>query len=196
MDLDKIKNTWQKTEIKPQLSEESIEKILSQKGRSAFRSIRSHKTFNMIGTFVFIFLGILLCRNAIVYDELNKIFPFFITASAILGFIGNLYERSILKKVDFSTMSIISIAKAANTYQVYAQRKKKIMIVWTVLVVITIVYPHSVRWDSTTLVVIGIIGFIFIAGSSHWIYMRTIQKHLNILQKEIDEAEEGSRIEK
>ncbi len=189
MDLDKIKNTWQNTEIKSSLTEENIQQILSQKGQSAFNKI---KFYEKTGIILFPLLIILNIYFIVAVNRLNVevslLLPYFFTISSLSFWIWNIYKFVFLKRINLDTANIMSILRAVETYKKYMSSETIILLIWITIFIVLLMVQLPPTITTSTKVIIGSISWIVIVVTITAAYQATTKRNLQKLEKEINKT--------
>jgi hypothetical protein len=110
MDLDNLKKAWLETEIKPTIDECKIQRMLDNKGQSAYaKLIKYDKLFLrllILCAFADIFLFYLHYIPGIIYFVL-----------LVYSLYWQLYKLRIMKKTDLSEMTILEVSKRITKYK-------------------------------------------------------------------------------
>jgi len=110
MDLDNLKKTWQETQVKPTIDECKIQKMLDNRGQSAFeRLIRYDK--------IFLWLLIPCVFASILFYYMHPIPGIIYSIVLVYGFCWQIYKLRFMKKVDLSEMGILEVSKCITKYK-------------------------------------------------------------------------------
>lgn len=110
MDLDNIKKTWQETEIKPTIDERKIQKMLGNKGQSAFeRLIKYDKLFLRLLIPCF-FAGMLFFYMHYIPGTIYFIMM-------VYSFFLQRYKLKFMGAINLSEMGILEVSKAITKYK-------------------------------------------------------------------------------
>lgn len=189
MDLDKIKNTWQNTEIKSSLTEENIQQILSQKGQSAFNKIKFYEKTGIILFPLLIILNIyfIVAVNRL-NVEVNLLLAYFFTISSLSFWIWNIYKFVFLKRINLDTANIMSILRAVETYKKYMSSETIILLIWITIFIVLLMVQLPPTITTSTKVIIGSISWIVIVVTITAAYQATTKRNLQKLEKEINKT--------
>lgn len=133
MDLDSIKKTWQEANIKPTIDESKIQKMLDNKGKSAYANLLKYDKCFLWLLIPCVFAGVLFyCMH-----PLPGILYF---ALLIPAFFWQLYKISYLKKADVSKMGILEISKGVTRYKKFLVYEIIIGAVWIVAFSVSYIY--------------------------------------------------------
>lgn len=185
MDLDNIKKTWQETEMKPAIDEKKIEKMISNKGQSAFNSLLKHERNGIIMLLVCIPLGYLI---------FNKYLPVMIVylSSIVVGLVWQVYKFRKLKEIDMSAMSITDISNRTYSYRKTLMKELAIGIVWLISFIILFGYFELLSYTShyNDVLIILIIMTIIALVAVIILYKILYWKNLKKLEESIKEVQE------
>lgn len=189
MDLNKIKDTWQNTEIKVRLNEEKIQQMVSSKGQSAFSKLKYYENLELI-VFPFIILLNITFIAAVQYLKTNIsiILPTFTAGSCFCFWIWSIYKFRFLKKVNLIKMNIIDIVKAVDIYKKYMRKEYIIILVWITIFAILCVWQTSTLLTLEVRIMIGIVVWAITILATNAAYTSTTKKHLKQIEKEIDKT--------
>lgn len=110
MDLDKLKKTWQETNITPKLDESSIEKMLNNQGKGAIAALLHTEK-------LFFKLLIISCLLGCLLEFSNRGISIFFICLLIPGSAWAIYKIKILKQMDPLGMGILEIAKSIAKFK-------------------------------------------------------------------------------
>jgi MFS family permease len=186
MDLDNIKKTWQQTDLKPTIGEEKIQKMLDNKGQSAFNSIMRYEKYGII--------GLIIC-TLVAYPLFSRYMPvfYFYLIACIIGIIWQIHKFSLLKNANIAELSI---TKAAKFYYQYKGMIIKELIISCVLFFFFIMifgyFELAPRWNTghfkNYLVIFGvsvIVGVVFgvvFFKKIYWNNLKRIEKSLKEIE--------------
>ncbi|GAB6010379.1 hypothetical protein [Dysgonomonas reticulitermitis] len=189
MDLDNIKKTWQQTDLKPTIGEEKIQKMLGNKGQSAFNSIMRYEKYSIIGLIACILIAYPL------FSRHMPVFYFYLIA-CIIGIIWQVYKFSLLKNANIAELSI---TKAAKFYYQYKGMIIKELIISCVLFFFFVVlfgyFELAPKWNTghfqysliifVISMIIGLFVGLFLFRKLYWRQFKKIEKSL----KEVEDFE-------
>lgn len=110
MDLDNLKKTWQETEVKPTIDECKIQKMLDNKGQSAFEKLIKYDK-------IFLWLLIPCIFGGIFFYYMHPIPGIIYSIVLIYGFLWQSYKLKFMKKADLSEMTILEASKCITKYK-------------------------------------------------------------------------------
>lgn len=184
MDLDKLKKTWQETDITPNLDDSSIERMLNNQGRGAIAALlHTEKLFFKI--------LIISCLFGCLLEFFNRGISIFFICLLIPGSAWTIYKINLLKKIDPLKMGILEISKAI------AKFKKALL--WEIgagfiiVPIFAIVYVQFLSRDSAgedfdLKRIAMIVGFIaMVAGISIPIYKNMYFNNIKKIEESIKE---------
>ncbi|WP_163357811.1 hypothetical protein [Dysgonomonas sp. 25] len=112
MELDKLKESWLKAEVKSSISEEKIQRMVNNRGKSAFNSLLRTEKIMLFLLFPCLFFSVYLYPkvpiSSVVYAILIP-----------LGIIWQFYKLNHLRKIDFTNMNILEVSKLINKYKLF-----------------------------------------------------------------------------
>jgi len=174
MELDKLKNTWEKvSEIDAKPSDEQILNLLKSSNKSIWRGIVKREKIGFILAFIF---SILYC---LLFLEGVKV-PLMLIAYFIVWPIWQLFKWMYLRKIDVINSDILSISKYANKYRDFYIYEGIITVIWFILLIV--ILPLKASSDFTILSkYLMIVGFFIVMVvlayySSKYRYKTTIGK--------------------
>lgn len=183
MDLDNIKKTWQQAELKPTIGEEKIQKMLDNKGQSAFNSIIRYEKFGII--------GLIICL-LVAYPVFSRHMPVFYTylITCLLGVAWQIYKFRTLKNANIADAGITDVAKLYYRYRKMIIKEFIVGLVWFLFFVILLGYLElSPKWGTNHfknyLIIfvismsIGILVGVFLYKKIYWNNLKRIEESLN-----------------
>lgn len=182
MDLDNIKKSWQKADIKPIVSEDKIQKMIDNKGKSAFNSLLRYEKFGIILLILCIPLGL------IVFEKYAPVSAFY-ACSVLLGLCWQIYKFVKLKQIDMATMGITEISERFLWYRKAIAKELAIGIVWFIVIVLFIGYlefsshiekdyiPHLIIFISC--MTLAFIGVLLTYKMLYWKNIKKMQDSIN-----------------
>lgn len=192
MDLDNIKKVWQVTDIKPAISDEKIQKILDNKGKSAFEKLVKYEKIGLI-------LGAICIPISFTFRDTATII--FYLCSILLILIWQVYKYKFLKGINLSEMGIIEISTKINRYKKYISREFIIGIAWAFAftgfwcfnVIYKDISKNTLENSMTPLIVICIVYVVMLSTLIviAWALYKTMYTtNIAALEKSIKESEE------
>lgn len=184
MDLDKLKKTWQETNITPNLDDSSIERMLNNQGKGAIAALLHTEK-------LFFKLLIISCLIGCALELFHTYISIFFVALLIPGSAWAIYKINLLKKIDPLAMGILEISKAIAHY-------KKILI-WEILTSLPLLIlffalyiPFIIKPIDTTLpkhfVLIGVIvSIVLVAAICIPIYKNMYFNNIKKIEESIKE---------
>ncbi len=189
MDLDNIKKTWQATEIKPDIDDDKIQKMISNEGKSAFNSLLK------VEKFAFFLMIPCLAIGVLVSCCMHLLFGIFYSVLVVGGAFWQIYKINFLKRIDLSIMSILDVSKEITRYKKYII--KEIIFGFILVLPLFIIYTYFVlpsmypALDNSVkkliMLAIGIGGTIII---SYLVYRILYIKNIHKIEKSVKENEE------
>lgn len=187
MDLDNIKKTWQQADLKPTIGEEKIQKMLDNKGQSAFNSIMRYEKYGIIGLIICVLVA---------YPLFSRYMPmfYFYLITCIIGIGWQIYKFRLLKKANIAELSITKAAKFYYQYKGMIIKELLIGCVWFFLLISLFGYLElTPKWNTSYFqysliafvmsMIIGLlVGFI--------LYRRLYWTHFNKIEKSLKEVED------
>lgn len=188
MDLDNIKKTWQQTDIKPDIDEENICKMLSNEGHSAFNSLLRHEKMGRIMMVVCLLIA---------YPLFSRYFPVLILyiVSAVFAFFWQTYKIKKLRKIDMMQQSITEISTQVYWYRKTIFKEFVAGIIWFIAFVMLLGYLElSEDGNMRPVIFIGAmaIAFICVLICYKIFYWNNIKK-IEAAIKEVEEFEKGNQ---
>ena len=175
MELDKLKNTWEKvSEIDAKPNDEQILKLLKSSNKSIWNGIVKREKISFILATIF---SILFCW--LLQEGGNKVSLILITYFVVLP-IWQLFKWVYFRKIDVMNSDILSILKYANKYRNFCIYEWVIMIIWIILLLVLLPMKSSSDF-SILLKYLMIGGFILVTGAlaiftTRYRYQTTIGK--------------------
>lgn len=196
MDLDKLKESWQKTDAKSTMDESKIQLIINHQGQSAFRSLIKTERILLITYIICVFLSF-------VFRDLLCIIVYL--ASIVLGFVWQIYKYKFLKKIHLTEMPLLDIADKIATYKKYLYKEIYIGCVWAIgfliLWIVRVVAQDLIRISpghkiSIFLLIIIFMGmFLFVGVISVALYKILYLDKIETIKEAIKDAEEVADFE-
>ncbi|MDL2303140.1 hypothetical protein LJC28_01965 [Dysgonomonas sp. OttesenSCG-928-D17] len=195
MDLDNIKKTWQETEIKPDIGDDKIQKMISNEGKSAFNSLLKVEKFALFLMIPCSLFGIFLCNKT------NLLMGVFYLLIVVFSTLWQVYKIKFLKKNDLSAMGILDVAKRITKYKAYIIKEIIAGIIFILLFCILYTYfgmpsmhPELNNLDKADLRQMQLImlgtglgaGILFSYITYRMLYIKNIRK----IEKSVKEIEE------
>ncbi|MBK5720470.1 hypothetical protein JGH11_06260 [Dysgonomonas sp. Marseille-P4677] len=191
MDLDNIKKTWQETNLKPTINEDKIRKMISNKGKSAFRRLLFHEKLGLFILIIFIPIGYFVLER---HTSMRVIY----LITTLSGIVWQLYKINRLKKVDLQLMTITQVSKHIHWYRTAILKEISFGVVWFILFFILLGYldisentDHLLR-RIVALSIVIVVGLVFVLLTYRLLYLNNIKK-LQASIKEIEEFEKGNK---
>lgn len=191
MDLDNIKKVWQVTGIKPAISDEKIQKIVDNKGKSAFEKLVKYEKLGLI-------LGVICIPVSFTFRDTATII--FYLSSILLILIWQVYKYRFLKRINLSEMGIIEISAKINRYKKYISREFIIGIVWVFVFTgfwcFNVIYEDIKAISDKSVIPLIVIFVVYIVMLSTLIviawalYKAMYTTNIAALEKSIEEIEE------
>lgn len=191
MDLDNLKKTWQETNIKPNINEESIEQMLNNKTKGSYvQLLKTEKSF--------LVLAVVLVVCGCLFYFVDPYIGILYIAMLLPTFLWQWYKLNFLKKMDTLKMGIVEISQHINRYRklIYWEifGSIPIALAFILLFSIHITKPADYSFDSLrpTLIFIGVVVFItmvIVVPIYKFVYIKNI-KHI---EKSISEVKEFER---
>jgi hypothetical protein len=185
MDLDNIKKTWQQTDIRPDIDDDKIRKMLSNEGHSAFNSLLKYERFGIIMLIICLPIG---------YLVFGKYMPVAVSyiISVLLGILWQLYKYRKLKKVDMAQHSITEISNQVYRYRKIIYKEFIVGLVWFIAFVLFLGYwEFSDEGIPSFIYIIAMaIAFVAVIFTYKKLYWNNIKK-LEAAIKEVEEFEEN-----
>jgi len=186
MDLDNIKKTWQQTDIRPDIGDDKIRKMLSNEGHSAFNSLLKYEKIGM-----WLMVGCLL----LAYPLFFKYLPIYIyyVLSVVAGFFWQIYKIRKLKKLDIAQMNITEISNRIYSYRKIIHKEFIVGLIWFVIFAAFLVYWESADKGIHPVIYvvamgIGLVCVIFIYKKLYWNNIKKLEAAI----KEVEEFEKGN----
>jgi hypothetical protein len=157
MELDKIKNTWEKvSEIDAKPSDEQILNLLKSSNKSIWSGIViKEKIGFIIGLIFCIFFCLLIPEFGGDFHGFLELFVY-----VVLMTIWQLFKWRYIKKIDIMNSDILSISKYVNKYRDFCIYEAVMVIIWIILLfVLLIMTPPS----NFTIFKYFLVGVIFLA---------------------------------
>lgn len=123
MDLDNIKKAWQESTPSPGISEEKIQQMLDNRGKSAFGSLIKYERWNLISLFICIPLSFVFIDRITIIVYLCSLF---------LGLIWQIYKFGFLRKINLAEMGILEISSRIATYKKFISREFIAGLIWAI----------------------------------------------------------------
>lgn len=191
MDLDKLKNTWQKAEIKLTMNENQIQQILNNKGKSAFNKLIRYEKIGFIVSFLLIIASIgLIILSQIALKIKDDYFPLFFCVSTIFISIWQGYKYKFLNKIDTLKMDILQVSQNINTYKKYIAGEWIVAIIWTIamFLIFFINKLPNISLLCFIMIILAISAYAILI--TFIIYKLTISRYLINIEESIKEVEE------
>lgn len=190
MDLDNIKKKWQETEIRPTITNEKIQKMISNEGRSAFNSLLR---FEKISIFL-----LLLCIPMIFILSLRHtpVIVFYLISVAIF-LVWQVYKFKKLRKINLSEMSITEISSHFYWYRKAILKEFVTGLVWLLFFFILFGYFELLNdtdyfYKHLTILVVSVLIGLSIALIIYKVFYWNNIKKMEYSIREIQEFEEGN----
>ena len=187
MDLDNIKKTWQQADIRPDIDDDKIRKMLSNEGHSAFNSLLRHEKIGIV--------GLLLCFpiGYLVFEKYMPVAVCFII-STLLAFAWQLYKYRRLKKVDMAQLNITEISNQIYSYRKIIYKEFIVGLIWFIAFVLFLGYWEFADegMHPAIYIVVMAIAFIGVVFTYKKLYWNNIKK-LEAAIKEVEEFEKGNQ---
>lgn len=194
MDLDNIKKTWQQAEIKPTIDEGKIQKMLDNRGQSAFNSIIKYEKVGMI--------GLIICA-LVSYPIFHKHMPVFwgYLVTCFIGIAWQYHKFRSLKNANIAESGIVEVSKFYYKYRKKVINELIVCVIWLLLFCAFFLYFELRQIDDPQLfrsllfVFIGSFGFFTIIG--FFIYKKLFWNNLKRIEaslKEVEEFEEDNNL--
>lgn len=187
MELDNIKKKWQNAEIKLDIDNEKIGKMLSNDGHSAYNALLK---FEKIGAFAMVICVIL---GYFVFSRYLPVFMVY-TVSVFFAFFWQIYKIRKLKQINIGHMTIMEISSKVYSYRKIIFKEFFVGVAWLVLFLIFLGYyelletPLSVG-KLIVFTVFSLVGVIVVFVLYKVMYWNNIKK----LASAIEEIEEFER---
>lgn len=191
MELDKLKKSWQQAEIKSSIDEDKIQRIINNRGKSAFNTLLKLERISFYASFCCIFFAVFIFflsyTLGIVYSLLIPVAVYWQS-----------YKIRYLKKTDFVQMNVLEISKHINKYKLFI--KKELIAVTGFVVVFFGIYAFELEYIFTHLplsmraVIIGASVFITVLLLYlvyRFLYMDNIKKIEQAIKEVEDFEKEG-----
>lgn len=193
MDLDKLKESWQKAEIHPNISDDRIQSILENRNRGNFNFLIKTEKHFLILDIVVMLLGCL-------FGFVNYIFILLYVGLLLPACFWQLYKIRFLKKTDMLSMGIVEISIRINKYrrfiiwEIIASIPVGLLFMLTFAIVVT--HPKDYTFHSLIpafmLIAVTVVMTVAICIPIYLnMYMRTIKR----IQQSIKEVEEFEKEE-
>lgn len=143
MDLDKIKEIWDKTEIQATIGDEDICKMLSAKRNNALDKLLLYEKIGVVVLF-------LLIPFPVFFNWMFPLSPFsffnliWYTCFCILAFFWGIYKVRCLKKIDLEKNNLLTSLKQMTRYKLYIRCDFFIGLCWFVVFIVS--YVSSLVW--------------------------------------------------
>jgi hypothetical protein len=193
MDLDNIKKTWQQAELNPAIGEDKIQKMLDNKGQTAFGKLLSFEKLGLI-------LAILCIPLSLVFKE--PAICIFYLCSMVLALFWQLYKYRFLKRIDPMNMGVLDISHSMTTYRKYLRAEFIVGAVWVIVFALICYFLVFYKADMARYGACSGMSVVFIAiivvlplicawMSYKYLYLSNIKK-LEEAIKEVEEFKEGN----
>lgn len=197
MDLDKLKDTWNKTDIQPKIDDEKIIRMLDKKGKGALQRLLWFEWFGAI-------LVPILTVVAFIFNQYNPKVPYstFTTiwfySFCILAFFWQIFKLRLLKKMSPEDNDILTSLKTITSYKKYIRYELFIGCIWLIIFVIShsftiLSYVSENRFMS--FVITLSVATILIIALVLLLYRKLYYKNINSIKHSIEEIkdfEEGN----
>jgi hypothetical protein len=110
MDLDNLKKTWQATEVRPTIDECKIQKMLDNRGQSAFEKLIKYDR-------IFLWLLIPCIFAGVLFYYIHPVPGIIYCIVLINGFCWQTYKLRFMKKVNLSEMGILEVSRCITKYR-------------------------------------------------------------------------------
>ncbi len=121
MDLDKIKKDWQETVVQTSINEDQIERMIDNKGQSAYSKLLRYEKIGIAVIFICMFL-----IGVFRYTELRVYY----LVSCLLILVWEVYKLKFLQKMDVFNMNIIEVSERYLRFRKYVLYEAIIMVFW------------------------------------------------------------------
>lgn len=182
MDLDNIKKAWQETEIQSSVTDQRIQQMIDNKGKSAFNSLLRYEKIGVAA---------LICCIALsfVFRDKWAIGVYLITIALAIPW--QLYKIKFLKKFDFATMNILETSNRLSRYKKYLIGEVFIGFIWAFAFMAFSVYRSMYLTNniplSTVLIMYALMMSLFTI-SILILYKYMYMNNIKSIQKAIDEV--------
>lgn len=197
MDLDKLKDTWNKTDIQPEIDDEKIIRMLDKKGKGALQRLLWFECLGVI-------LVPVLVVMVFIYNQCNPKVPYSIFtiiwfySFCTLVFFWQIFKLKLLKRINPENNDILTSFKTITRYKKYVRYELFVGCVWLIIFVIShaftiLSYVSENRFMSfvITLSVATVLVIVFIL----LLYRKLYYKNINSIKRSIEEIkdfEEGN----
>lgn len=192
MDLDKLKETWKKTDVKPETDESKIYKILSRKGNTSLRKLIIYEKFGMLVCPFLIFLPFV--HNYLVPTVSYPICTLVLfTGFCIIAYFWQIYKILLLKKLNISRIDIISSSKLITKYKKCLQYELFGGLCWIIALVGSYSFSLTYRFSTNniTLFIVSCSVLILLSVTIIILFYNFFYiKHIGKIQDAINEIKE------
>jgi len=158
MELDKLKNTWEKvSEIDAKPSDEQILNLLKSSKNIWSRIIIKEKIGFIIGLILCIFFCLLIPELG---GDFRGFFEIFVCV--VVMTIWQLFKWRYIKKIDIMNSDILSISKYVNKYRDFCIFEGVMVIFWLILLFVLLIMNPPSNFTIFKYLMIG--GFFLVAG--------------------------------
>jgi MFS family permease len=192
MELDKIKELWNEIDVlkeKQHLSDEKIKDMLKNKGKTALSKLIWFAKFSMV---MFIPLGVFGYYYFVGYNNVFAIIYFLI---CIFGVLFEIYKYRLLKKINFSDMTIKDVSERILKYKNIIKNELIYGITGLVVFLGAYIYVDILQNGAPEhLWVLVIIMTIYVILASlfigYFIYKRIYFNRINQIKESLNELKE------
>ncbi len=199
MDLDELRNIWNKTTQSPDIDDETLLKILKHKGRTALGQLLIFERVNL-------YLSVLLIAIPFLHNYLFPIAKYssfslvwFISFCIIL-FVWEIIKIKLLKKIDVKDISLLASMKYITRYKRFLQYELFAGLLWFVIFLISFVFPltnlisEDKYWSMLLFMsFLVVISIVVICLFYKFFYRKNIEKIEDSIREILDFEDEKSK---
>ena len=197
MELDEIKNLWEKVNKLSEKTSITKEKILKMLQSSYKGSMKSLLNFELLGTIITLpcaFLLIVVYQLFYKASTLGMIAIYALSFAFVIGFFWQLYKYNYLKKIDIAKMNILQISEKMLKYRKYIVYEAIIAVAIFIVILIPLMYSvYTTNFGKEIYMpLISYYAIIFILGILLMLYLYKKMYFNNIkkIQESLAEIED------
>ena len=197
MELDEIKNLWEKVNKlseKTSITKEKILKMLQSSYKGAMKSLLNFELLGVIMMLPCAFLLIVVYKLFYKESTLGMIAIYAFSIAFVIGFFWQLYKYNYLKKIDIAKMNILQISEKMLKYRKYIVYEAIIAVAIFIVILIPLMYSvYTTNFGKEIYMpLISYYAIIFILGILLMLYLYKKMYFNNIkkIQESLAEIED------
>ena len=193
MELDEMKNLWDKVNKVSEntnITKEKILKMLQSSYKGAMKSLLKYEFWGLILVLPAAFLLIIIYQLQYKESGIIQILTFVFTATCIIGFFWQLYKYKYLKKIDTATMNILQISEKMLVYRKYIVHEFIFGIMFFIMFMTPYIYGiYSINFSKKTIIIYMITSILAFLLMLHF-YKKWYFNNINKIQEALAEIED------